>query len=74
MNIHAYLRDGEAFELAHMQALDTAYELVTLELPAGHRRLKELARQIIALALRGERDPILLCDKALARFGMLPPR
>ena len=73
-NIHAYIPCGLALEPGDVGILSDAYDLAMLDLPHGDKRLEELvARQIVALALAGERDAIALCDRALAHVGLRAP-
>ena len=70
-SIHAYIPCGLALEPGDLGILSDAYDLAMLDLPCGETRLEErIARQIVALAVAGERDAIALCDKALAHVGL----
>jgi hypothetical protein len=68
-NIHSFLPPGVALTLADLQTLSDAFDLAVLELPSGHDAALEekLGRAIVDVALAGDRDPVALCDKALAR-------
>jgi len=54
--------------------LDAAYGRAITELrDRGPDSVREaIAKRILALASAGERDPNLLCDKALVAVGYLP--
>jgi hypothetical protein len=70
-NIHAFLPQSLALTLGDVHALSDAFDLAVLELPRFHDAALEekLGRAIINIALTGERDPISLCDRALARVA-----
>ena len=67
-NIHSFLPPGLALTLADLQPLSDAFDLAVLELPSGHDAALEekLCQAIVDVALTGDRDPVALCDKALA--------
>jgi len=54
--------------------LDAAYDRAITELQdRGPNSVREaIAKRILALASAGERDPNLLCDKALVAAGYFP--
>ena len=54
--------------------LDAAYDRAITELQdRGPNSVREaIAKRILALASAGERDPNLLCDKALVAVGYFP--
>ena len=62
------------FDLMTTAILDTAYGRAITELQdRGPNSVREaIAKRIIALASAGERDPNLLCDKALVAVGYFP--
>src|SRR5512138_602822 len=73
-NIHSFLPRDLAFTIADLQALSDAFDLAVLELPSGHDAALEekLGYAIVDVALTGDRDPVALCDKALARVFERP--
>ena len=68
MSITPYLKGPYYFDLETRRVLGVALELVCLVLPTGdydeHVR-QAIANKLIALAKDGERNPEVLCDRAL---------
>ena len=63
---------GSTFDPETIAKLSAAYERVLAQLNGNGRRPSDhevVARQIIALAAEGERDPERLCQGTLARLG-----
>ena len=72
-NIHSYVPHDLELAIPDLHAMSDAYDLAMLELREGDAALEEaIARAIIAAAVAGDRDPVSLCDKALAHVGLLP--
>jgi hypothetical protein len=65
---------GVNFDLGTTAILDAAYGRAITELhDRGPDSVREaIAKRIVALASAGERDPNLLCDKALVAVGYFP--
>jgi hypothetical protein len=69
MSITPYLKNSHGFDPETKRALGRALELLCIVLRTGDGddHVKQaMADQLIALAKTGERDPEVLCDKALA--------
>ena len=75
MSIHTYVPTDCSLAPDAIGAAADAYDLALLELSAGENDIAAelIARRILHLAIDGERDPLVLCDSALASFGLLPP-
>jgi len=72
-NIHSYVPHDLELAIPDLHAMSDAFDLAMLELREGNAALEEaIARAIIAAAVAGDRDPVSLCDKALAHVGLLP--
>ena len=68
MPITPYLKGPYYFDLETRRALGIALELACIALSAGDdddRVRRTIADKLIALARTGERNPDVLCDKAL---------
>jgi hypothetical protein len=83
MSIFERLADGRAFDPDTINVMAAALDLAWEGVLSGQHSFKReeqatarqtLAKYIIDATLEGERDPQLLCDRALLRFFQLRNR
>lgn len=70
--IRPYLLSGQAFSDADLHIMGEAFDKAKAILAVRPLQieLNEVATQIIALAVHGERDPQRLCNTALGALGI----
>ena len=61
-----------AFEPDEIERMTSAYEIALRELkiPRSHSATEAIAESIIEITRRGERDPVLICVRALSELSL----
>jgi len=69
-------RDYSGFNFATLQTMTAAYDaaVAKLNIKSADPRTGNIAATIAALAAEGERDPVKLCEAALAELQKKPQR